>query len=365
MSSSSSSLLSPKGKYVLLPYENGIDFIEDTHKYILRKDESLLFKSVTEILTDYFFDKFTGEHVTRKNDFEEMAMIARWVSAAYFGTTIHYYLEKYMTDFENAEVTDIRKWYDDILNIGSGYNLMINGVIDKNNGDTNGPAKEKKNFSLLRNRLVRDCSKHLEKRQHLNLDDTVEQALFIFNTRMWYDLIRKTLKAFVNFITNPQNNCKIYCGASTSSDHPNYTMQKRILQLFESPLNIISSEYIVYDCKWLIAGTIDLLLWTNFHERRIAVVDWKTNQLDLCASKYKIKTNIKSPFYGKYLNLWDKYKCQLHIYSIILERNYNVSVEYIIVVHILKDGVKIYAEPFHSTCCECILHLSKIKNNKV
>lgn len=342
-----------------MPYENEIKFIEDVHKYIYKRDESLVFRSVTQTLTDYFFDEFTGDNSCRKNIYEENAMLAAWVSAAYFGTTIHYYLEKLMRQFSSTSSTETvtcqkkwtelqtSNWYKEITETADGYKLMLNGLIDKDQGND-----EHLNYTLLRRRLERDCGKHVARRKHLHLDDMVDQTLCIFRSLTWLKQICNTLKAFADFITKPETNSTFFCDDQ---------IKEKILQLFVAPIDILAPEFIVYDRQWLIAGTVDLLVWTNRAERRIAVIDWKTNQLDLCANKYPVKATA-SPFYRRYLNSWEKYKCQLHIYAKILERNYMVCVDYIIVVHVVKEGVKIYAEPFNN--CECVSHLEKIKSKK-
>lgn len=106
--------------------------------------------------------------------------------------------------------------------------------------------------------------------------------------------------------------------------HTKYDVFQRIYKNFFSHYEFLASEYMIYDPIHKLAGTVDALFWADKAKRQVIIVDWKT-----CAnfSVYGVKVkNQQSPFFGQFKSKMDRYMCQLHLYTHILEKYYKVKV---------------------------------------
>lgn len=127
---------------------------------------------------------------------------------------------------------------------------------------------------------------------------------------------------------------------------------KRVYDAVFSKLELIASEYIVYDKVKKLSGTIDSLFWKDKTKREVILVDWKTAS-SFIMYPTKIK-NKKSPFFNLMKSKLDRYFCQIHIYSKILQDNYNVEVVSGYVVMLIGDGsFAIYSKKIRDTGCDC------------
>lgn len=127
---------------------------------------------------------------------------------------------------------------------------------------------------------------------------------------------------------------------------------KRVYEAVFSKLELIASEYLVYDKLKKLSGTIDCLFWNNKTEREVIMVDWKTaSSFIMYPSKVK---NPQSPFFNLMKSKLDRYFCQIHVYSKILQDNYNVQVVSGYVVVLMGDGsFAIYNKKIKNTGCAC------------
>lgn len=116
-----------------------------------------------------------------------------------------------------------------------------------------------------------------------------------------------------------------------------------------------AAEFIVWSENLnghLIAGCIDALYWANRKERKLIIVDWKTNK-NLHNSKRETTRVHNSPMYGDMNDTLDKYFCQMHMYTRILEAHYDVVVVAQLIVHLSAETFTIYKAPSPATC-KCI-----------
>lgn len=107
-------------------------------------------------------------------------------------------------------------------------------------------------------------------------------------------------------------------------------------------------EYMIYDEKKDIAGMVDAVFYESKENMLkygapddkpcIFLVDWKTNAKLTDQRAYPIE-NRDSPFYMEKKNKLEKYYCQLHTYSNILEDNYNVFVSRSMICHVPQLNV--------------------------
>lgn len=104
---------------------------------------------------------------------------------------------------------------------------------------------------------------------------------------------------------------------------------KELLEVI-SPFRLCATNYMIWDEDFngsgrSIAGTIDCLLWHSYEKREVIVIDWTTKG----NMSYPLDVKIRSsPFYRHDRNLTKLKRifCQLHLYSYILEKRYNVKV---------------------------------------
>lgn len=128
-----------------------------------------------------------------------------------------------------------------------------------------------------------------------------------------------------------------------------------VYNLIFKHLKLIATEYMVYDKESGAAGTIDCLFWSDEAKREVIIVDWKTcSNFNLYGTKIK---NTKSPFYGFSKTKLNKYQCQLHVYSKILTRNYNVKVKAQYVIMFDKYGSYAFFHKTDNGSCPCTITL--------
>lgn len=324
-----------------------IQFEETLHKYNLVDDRSLQFTSVTTVNASILFGEFSGSHI--KSPIELMGTLAAWKCSALYGTLVHGLLEElFVALYETEEKCPLKtitktaayhqwcKKYNvdggaaaaatDKLN---GYNLLLKhyGGIDK----------------LVSNfeRMARIDAIQYEKKgiDNLNVEDMVNVLTTFVQSQTFTSYIVDAVSNIVDFFVDPKQN----------------------LPMWQDDWQLLYPEYIVYDREWAVAGSIDLLLWTNKEKREVAICDWKTNRKDIEGRGYRIQCN-NSPFHGDTMNQLEKYHCQLHLYAAILERNYNVTVTHLLIGHIF-NGVTIHEVPHyrsippHNKKCQCISRL--------
>lgn len=126
----------------------------------------------------------------------------------------------------------------------------------------------------------------------------------------------------------------------------------KVYNLIFRHLELIATEYIIYDELHEIAGSIDALFWHNKAQREVVIVDWKTcSNYSFFGSKV---TNASSPFFNYKKTKLDKYFCQLHIYSKILMKNYNVTVVGLYIVFFSTNKSFVIHHKENDISCPCI-----------
>lgn len=113
-----------------------------------------------------------------------------------------------------------------------------------------------------------------------------------------------------------------------------------IEKLFFRQHEIAVIEHMIYGevGSSLLCGTINAIYWTNKANREVMIVDWTTSDLsENCSVK-----NTSSVFHGRgAISKAQQKFCQLHCYKFILEKFYEVTVKYMMVVDLHKDSSSI------------------------
>lgn len=115
---------------------------------------------------------------------------------------------------------------------------------------------------------------------------------------------------------------------------------------------VVVPEFICYSSKLGLAGSIDMMVYTDKTKTSICLIDWKTNKAQLNNKKYRVK-NVDSPFSKDSLSTLGKYHCQLHTYANILENFYqdDLKVTNLVICHFNDlDGVTEYVIPSQHEC---------------
>lgn len=98
-------------------------------------------------------------------------------------------------------------------------------------------------------------------------------------------------------------------------------------------IKIVAQEFRLYDKKWQLCGTVDALGQDSAHNYYL--IDWKTNSNFTISSDYnKI---LKYPFATLedcHLNI---YSIQLSLYKLLLERNTDIRIKGLILVHFTHE----------------------------
>lgn len=101
----------------------------------------------------------------------------------------------------------------------------------------------------------------------------------------------------------------------------------------------VRTEWMIFDERALIAGSIDMLYFNN-NTNKFTIVDWKRAK-SIAKSK---RTSCESPL-DKYFNCnFDKYSIQLNLYAYLLGMNYGIEVSELLIVqlHPTKKSYKVY-----------------------
>lgn len=285
------------------------------HKYILKDNPNIELTSVTGILCERLFDMFNimecsskhqsnlykiNHEIPKPKRFE--AVIADWEFARIIGSHFHEVAETYIT--------------------------LKQTNINNNNLPMSSPSKKHKKHEIM---------------------DEIRSKIDDFTQS--FDPSK--LKAEWNsnqvkqFVIEEYNSAKLYEAVNIRAN------------AFDNAFNLIFNkhqvaavEHMIYDYEHKISGTVDALFWHNIERREVIIVDWKTcSTYTFYPSKIK---NENSPFYGCAKSKLDKYYCQLHLYSKILTRNYNVNVVGSYVVFFNKDQTyALFYKPINETICKC------------
>lgn len=332
-----------KQNYFLSPIENEILFYPQTHSYILKSDPKMKLTSATETLKNLLFGKFDPSKLYRSNTLEEIAMFSSWMSASQLGTLVHSLIEDLMVinvDKKWANL-DSSTWYKNICD-QEAFALLEEALTSEEGGGGGGGDSHDANLlpvtnnncaiALALHKKIVSMSKYYAKgERNLPVTDLYHTMLGFLQSETWSKWVHSALSLFKGFLHK-------------ESLLSNYT--------------ILCPEFIVYDKEWKIAGCIDLIMWADKKRRHVVVVDWKTNRRNLDGDRYPIRLR-SSPFFGKRMNHREEYECQLHLYSEILQRQYNVIVIETIIVHIYGESVTLYRSPFNKNCCLCIQYFYK------
>jgi ATP-dependent exoDNAse (exonuclease V) beta subunit len=105
----------------------------------------------------------------------------------------------------------------------------------------------------------------------------------------------------------------------------------------------ILSEVILYSKKWRIAGTIDVILVDKIN-KKYYLIDWKTSKkID------KTSFNSRMGIMPETSHIMDcnyyHYALQLSMYSLLLEANYDIKPEDLIIVQLKEGGYEDYQLP--------------------
>lgn len=166
------------------------------------------------------------------------------------------------------------------------------------------------------------------------------------HVNLWQSLMEKQINS-ANFIPT-DDEMKVlqdYFSFKFTVEQFNQDVWKKIsgfLKFWErySHLNYICPEYMIFDEKLDLCGTIDMLCSTEEGNQHLYIIDWKTNKsMD---------------------HALEKYYCQLHTYAKILEDNYGVRVANMSIVHFSENEFYMYDDTKFRNC-RCISHFNKLK----
>lgn len=115
-------------------------------------------------------------------------------------------------------------------------------------------------------------------------------------------------------------------------------------RLVKAGFKVIAAELRMYDEKYAICGTMDLLAY-SVKEQAYYIIDWKTNRhkeikkKETYICKYTGKERVSNfkflpPFDHLQKNKFYEYSMQLSTYKLILERNTNIKIKGMILVQI-------------------------------
>ncbi len=111
-------------------------------------------------------------------------------------------------------------------------------------------------------------------------------------------------------------------------------VKKFVDKFYEDTFEIlipVKAEFIVYDIAWKIAGMLDMLFW-NTKYQCFQIWDWKTNKEFTMRNDFNKK--LKPPFNKLDECHFEKYSLQLSTYKTIIERNTDIKINGLYVVHL-------------------------------
>lgn len=274
--------------------DNNICINNITHQYVLINNPSIVLTSTTRFLNECIYDEFDAiksshkpqsnlKHLNSNICIAERheGVLANWEFTRQVGTNLHTLISEYINCFVNNKRT--------------------------------GMEDDSKNTSLCTD-LCRN-----------KLEAIVNEYDPIKLKNVWES------SAVQKYAINEYHKDKMY-----GLVHSRLCSFERIYNFIFKHLELIATEYMVYDTNHKLCGTIDALFWEDKSKRTAIIVDWKT-----CASFTTYPVKIKnefSPFLGQSKSKLDRYFCQLHVYSKILENNYNVHVVAGYIVMFNADG---------------------------
>lgn len=109
---------------------------------------------------------------------------------------------------------------------------------------------------------------------------------------------------------------------------------KELLKSLRDTYIPIKNEYIVYDRRWKICGTIDFLAYNKI-KNCLSILDWKTNKKWVYSNSYEV---MNKPFESLDNCNINHYSLQLNIYKAILEKNTNLKIGEMKLYLIPKDN---------------------------
>lgn len=113
------------------------------------------------------------------------------------------------------------------------------------------------------------------------------------------------------------------------------TAVKNFFTSLDSKYIVLAQELRVYDLDYLIAGTIDCILF-NTETGNLVIVDWKTNTRNVLQVYNGEK--LSEPFSTLLASSLNKYAIQLSLYKLILEKTIeSVKVEDLWIVHLSDE----------------------------
>lgn len=290
--------------------DNAISFNEFYHKYYLSsegKDNYEFKHSVTGYTSNKLHDSFDAKavaHRMSKTICGQNKLFFEWSMAAKLGSCVHREIEKYLNTY-HLKKTDERGQF------------VESAEPDVPEADFQ--------VEIYHSDLTPPREVYARFKDSILPDDYISKDF-------QYAYVDRVTKIFENF--------------------------KRMYNLLYKHLELIVCEYIIFDMKYFadspIAGSIDALFWTNKEKREVLVVDWKTNKTHNYDQKFAVKNSI-SPFAGQKITSVEKYYCQLHAYSTILNQNYNVEIHDAHIVHITSASYALYGATNYKTCpCKSI-----------
>jgi len=120
------------------------------------------------------------------------------------------------------------------------------------------------------------------------------------------------------------------------------------------------SEVIIYCENLKIAGTIDLIVYDKLN-KVYHILDWKTSK-SVSSESYKMKKGNKPETEDLLDSKFNHYALQLSLYRYLLEKNYDITIDDQIIVHIDNDSVHGYITPYLLKNIESILNNHKEQN---
>lgn len=154
-------------------------------------------------------------------------------------------------------------------------------------------------------------------------------------TGLWY---RKYWKAKKDEASARGNRVHQYAESYPDCPNPACKQEEGVLNWYKdldkNVYEILFMELRMYDTDIKKAGTADLIL-LNKKTGKLVIGDWKTNSVNLLQC-YK-SNKLKRPFENMLDNKLNKYKLQLSLYQVLIEKNTNYKVEDRWLIW-LKDG---------------------------
>ena len=133
---------------------------------------------------------------------------------------------------------------------------------------------------------------------------------------------------------------------------------RSFLQSFIKDSDELHPEVKVYSVDLGVAGTIDLVIKRG---NTIILVDWKTNT-EIRKDAFNKKTGILPPTSNVPDSNYWHYTLQLNLYKHILERDYGLKVDELILVHLREENFKHYIMPVVPELIKAMVAYKKHQN---